>query len=428
MTGTRLTATVVDRIFIGARSSDQILLSPDGGRLYVPIWDPCAIFVIDTSNGAGVARIELPTFATPHSGAFDYESGEEAAILHEDDEDNNRHYAHHPAFALSGSQLLVSTEHATAIQVYNPGVCVIDISTLTVIKTFPPPYGATEIFRPVVGHDGERAFLLSINWPTGDTSVSYIDIRHKAEQPYGLCESSIFPVLSPDNRRLYVNGCEDWQCDEHGVLVFDTSTCDLVATVERIDCQEMMVSVDGTLLYCVVRLEDDAGLGSNDVIKVIDTTNYRVQRVIGSPNSAMSGLVQSMDGNRLYCWMVKDGEHHLAIIDPRMGQVIHSARIDMEPSTPVLSDALGVVILCDLEQGSVSIHDAETLAQVASVQLEGDARLPVLAPTGDRMYVSHIRSEWIDVIELAVPPEPDFTPRDALEDRRQRRIPLELPT
>ena len=75
-----MTATVVDRIHIGAWASDQLLLSPDGGRLYVPTQDPCAIFVIDTSNGAGVARIDLPTFGNPW-GAFDYESGEEAAEL-----------------------------------------------------------------------------------------------------------------------------------------------------------------------------------------------------------------------------------------------------------------------------------------------------------------------------------------------------------
>ena len=245
-------------------------------------------------------------------------------------------------------------------------------------------------------------------------------------------------MLSPDDRRLYVNGYLDkgGTARVPGVLVFDTTTCDLVATVENVDCWELMISVDGTRLYCVVVAEDNSG---SEGIIVIETTGSRVQRVIefelpapadvlGQGYVAMPGLAQSMDGSRLYCWMVKDGEHHLAIIDPRMGQVIHSARIDMDPSTPVLSDALGVVILCDLEQGSVSIHDAETLAHVASAQLEGNARLPVLAPTGDRMYVSHVDSEWIDVIELAVPPEPDFTPRDALEERRQRRIPLELPT
>jgi hypothetical protein len=136
-------------------------------------------------------------------------------------------------------------------------------------------------------------------------------------------------------------------------------------------------------------------------------TQPRVNRFV--MESEMSSLAPSMDGNHLYCWTVKDGEHHLAIIDPRIGQVIHLARIDRDPSTPQLSDALGVVILYDLEQGSVSIHDAETLARVASVQLEGDARLPVLAPASDQMYVSHVDSEWIDVIELGHPPEPATT-------------------
>lgn len=197
MTGTRLTATVLDRIFIGACASDQLLLSPDGGRMYVPTQDPCAIFVIETSNGAGVARIGLPTFR--RNNGFDYESGEEAAILHEDDEDDNTHRAHHPAFALSGSQLLVTTEHREAWMSYCPGVCVIDIGTLPVAKTFPPPHYATKIARAIASPDG-CAFLLSMDWPRRESCVSTMDIRGKVHKPFRLCQSAMFPalpVLSP---------------------------------------------------------------------------------------------------------------------------------------------------------------------------------------------------------------------------------------
>ena len=59
MTGTRLTATVVDRIHLGARVSDQLRLSPEGDRMYLPGQDPCAISVIGASNGSPTTQSRL---------------------------------------------------------------------------------------------------------------------------------------------------------------------------------------------------------------------------------------------------------------------------------------------------------------------------------------------------------------------------------
>ena len=274
--------------------------------------------------------------------------------------------------------LLVSNKHEDTLSFVDP-------ATLRVLKKIPVGHNPHEM---VVTPDGR--FLYASNYdPPGET-VSVVDLvhrRHVLQIPTGRYTRIHSAAMAPDGRHAY------FTAGQTGFVVeIDTRTNTVrrgIPTHGKIS-HMVEVSPDGTRLYT-------ANIESQDV-SVIDRESGELLAQIPC-GQGCEGLQFTPDGRRL--WVANQEAGTITIIDVARNAVEDTIPC---PGMPLrirfTRDGTRALVSNWVAQGEVVVFDARGHKEVKRLRVGNQPIGLLIAPEGDRAFVSSMSSDEVHVIDM----------------------------
>ncbi|NDJ87409.1 MAG: beta-propeller fold lactonase family protein, partial [Chloroflexi bacterium] len=334
----------------------DIVISPDGSRLYVPARNTDTLYVID----AGTRQV--------------------TDVVNLWDE------AQHP-FGPTPSRVAISSDGryvALANQV-DYSFTILDTTTLEPVGTARP--GGSDMAVDVA-ISGQTAFGLS-----GSGVLSLIDLpTATVTQTVNLGREVMAMAAAPDGSAIYVS------LSRRGILVLDPATGQIVRTIDTSDkgggSGDLIISPDGARIY--------ASAPNEDMIIAVDLTTYQV---ISTYEALLpEGLALNGDGSRLFVGtfgVTGEARYNLWVLDTQSGALVQGINFTHPaPYGRLVSDIAGIatapdgstLYLATVDGDGVVVFNTDTLDAEGIILINPLAEaLPtraVISPDGAALYVS----------------------------------------
>lgn len=317
------------------------------GRIFIPLGDAGAALVLDSANGRTVGMIGglpaahglavTPDGTTILAGSLmTGEAGKtppKPAGMSEDE-----HASHHGGGNMAATDGEVSQ------------LTLAETQTGKILRRIPVP-GA--VHHVAISPDGR---LAAATHPAGG-GISLVDLRQKvvtASVPTG--PKPNYVAWAPDGDKLYVSNSGDGTLSEltlvHGVSVRQLRTG---GTPEH-----LVLSADGKRLYV-----NDADGGT---VVEVDTAAWTVSRTF-EIGGGLHGIDLSGDGKRLF--VAARERNEIAVVVLATGEIARSA-LGPEPYHLTVAQKAGRIYVSSAAESKLWALDAETLATVAEIPIEGE--------------------------------------------------------
>ncbi|HEV3173713.1 MAG TPA: cytochrome D1 domain-containing protein [Actinocrinis sp.] len=366
-TRTRLTTFHAGRSFIR-----QILLSPDGSRLYVTHFDRRALRVIDTATGATTAVFPLGpssfgvsnTVLSPDGATLyavgSYRGGGLAVAV------NTATGALSAAIPVSrepDAEVLSPNGRLLYINGRHLGkVTVVDTAAWKVSATLRDWTDGAMVFSP----SGTEAYVAD------DNAIDVVDAATGTVADHlatGLAPDAVAFGLS-GTRAFVVNGGSD------DLSVLDAASHKILKTIPggMNAPDQVVLSPDGRTAYVS---------GSGDSVLKVNVAAKRVAAAI--PVGGDQGSISlSPDGGRLY---VVKTTARVAVVDTRTDAVIRTIDVGPEPGPLVLSADGRRAYVPSSRLGTLDVIDTKTDTVTATLAIGRFANSVTLSPNGRKAYV-----------------------------------------